>query len=1515
MPIDLNALSDGDAHNLLGGAPTAPVNPTAPAAQPAPQAPLGPQSIDINALSDEDTHALAAPPAMGPWEAAARLYGHQASFGLADPWIGKDSIAQAQTEHPYIDYAMMVPAAITQGVALGPVGAAAGRLGAAAEVAGPIARTIGKPLASAVEKGVGLFQPNLGAKTVGQAALTGSKVGASYSGATALGTDVTDPNKSWTDTAGDVASATGAGAATGFAMGAGAHGASRLLGAAANRIVPGWRQAFLEARAPGAQGARELERQAGYDKADIGKLVDQITPKPPMGSAMTREQAAHVSDRLMAGEAPDSISATTGFPRSEIDDIAAQHSDIENKYGGLNLLEMLKMGELEQNGRGEWQPKVVTTRNLDKTAQRYANIEGEGSNEAANAFAARKQQLSEATRNDVDRAFGSDQASRDAADVALQKQKGILDKGYSAIRNKGPVVNVQSFGNYTEVPAFQKALQYAAVTDAVRKGNGEMPGLHKWTRPDGTTATEGQQDLTPSNLLDIHHALVMQARSANAPGADPVEAATAGQLKSWFSGFVDNVFKKHQDLRTDYKAYKDVMEAQDRAQELGLNTTNRKAMDSMDWFTNQQNRFGKDIGDLQDEIARQQKFLDDTRARHNANAATSGNPINAAQKSAITRAQTRLDSAQNRLDLRQMQFQEFGRSWGESIVSQIEGATDPNASIRKLLTMQGQRRITTILGPEQGKQFIQALENKSMQTKLGNTLYGGSDTAFKLKGFEPGDAWGRMVMAFNPLHPRPLEALGAGKDLLSIAHRQRTADQVNKAFAKQGVQDVRPLANSLLKQQQVRSTLHPYVRNPTLGGIGDAGEVEREQTQGLVGRQTRGAYPPGDPRLTEGHARGGAVMKRKGLGRPHRASGGGILEDALANPHGWGESPSPYDPDQPELRGTGMGESRDPEATRPNDPLHEAYEQAAPMLLGEGLGKVAQGAGLGLKALGRGMSEAPVSSAIGMGGLGLTATASGAGDKAPPGAPSNEVMGPELQEQIDQLNARQKQLYDLQAKARGDMEGEEKGTKGGGAGKGKHYDTAQSTFADIGAEIARNEMKIADLQRRTTPEYKTERGKVNEAEQARQGILDTSRKGFEQDYPTAAKYWWTVPAALAATSVFGKGLGSTIADYGSKGRWWAAVNAANDTTLAPEARAQASILAREYAKDWPKPGIGSKIGSVAGPVGIGALEGGLAANAPQFYNFNLPQENPDHRAFEEYKKRLPAGVPEAAHADEMLDKTPWRNPTQKAAQDYFTDWSRDKPAPVLGATIEGAFEGAGGALAAKSALGPAGPFERQLPRAATRALPEPTPPPLSGGSLGKAPAIEGQPPTLGLGMAAPTALPKPEIAPSAAEAPSAPTAPVGTKGSSASPTESMAPPELPSAAKSAEPVAPESNASDYTPAKRTRARNGHIMTEWGWRHKPTGRWGNPSQSKAKIDQPEPGPVPELPGLADDPSSGLSGGDADAILSGASRNPKVRAALDAGDVQGAASLLGQDAGVSGHQLIPHVERWIKAGKFD
>src|SRR5262249_27704984 len=108
----------------------------------------------------------------------------------------------------------------------------------------------------------------------------------------------------------------------------------------------------------------------------------------------------------------------------------------------------------------------------------------------------------------------------------------------------------------------------------------------------------------------------------------------------------------------------------------------------------------------------------------------------------------------------------------------------------------------------------ESLYNKALQQRLGNTLYGGPDTAFKLQKRETMDALTNAVAGV--LHMRPKQVWDATHELVSSAYRTQRADRGNEVLAQQGVQNVGNIVRALIAQRQLSQTAHPYVRNPLL---------------------------------------------------------------------------------------------------------------------------------------------------------------------------------------------------------------------------------------------------------------------------------------------------------------------------------------------------------------------------------------------------------------------------------------------------------------------------------------------------------------------------------------------------------------------------------------------------------------------------------------------------------------------------------------------------------------------------
>jgi hypothetical protein len=710
-------------------------------------------------LSDEDmanAGAHAAP--MGTGEAAARLFYKHLTFGT-EPGADKELSKTAAAEHPYVDYGVMVPAMVAQTAALGPLAAA----GKGVQVAANAPKALQAVAATARGAGkaieVGLL-PNTEARTALTAARTGAKLGGNYSALEAAGSDLTDPTKSLTDTARDVAVSYGAGTVGGGVLGVAAHGAGRLVGAAANRTMPQLREAVEAARAPEAQGVRDIARHAKYDDADLVRLHDTLTKAQ--------------SDPALAA-----------------------------RYADLNVLEALKAGELKPTSAGELKPEVVTTRNLDDLAKHAANTEGRGQNLAQAAFASRKNEMSAKMQGDIDQFFGTANREGDAAAVTARRE--AVGKRYNKLRDSSKLVQVDELGRMQQVsPVFDKALRYAAENDAISN-----PGSQWGTLWSGGKLGQTVVTLSPSNMLDIHHALVMNAKPPIG-GATP-ESVMAGRLKSWFTKWADDNFAKHKGLREDYAQLRRVMDATEKGADLPLATGGRDHASLK--FLEQQ------MADL--------RKAEDAFTRKNARIAMAAQAGASARSLSTHKGQaTRLAQiVQNRQEV----LEEFRKAWGEAIKQGLaqRGDLGPSQMAKALTTQEGKRRILAVLGPEKGRAFIESLYNKDLQTRLGNTLYGGSDTAFKQQKRETLDALTNAASGI--LHMRPMAVWDATRELAQSAYRQKRADRVNELMSQQGVENVLPILKGVSAQDRLRRTGEPYVRNPLLrslpGPVGAVGNV------------------------------------------------------------------------------------------------------------------------------------------------------------------------------------------------------------------------------------------------------------------------------------------------------------------------------------------------------------------------------------------------------------------------------------------------------------------------------------------------------------------------------------------------------------------------------------------------------------------------------------------------------------------------------------------------------------------
>ncbi len=887
--IDIDSLTDTDLLHLAKGS-----GETAQAAAPS-GAPSGP--IDIDKMTDAQLKAFAGQghqTPMGTGEAAGRLFYKHLTFGT-EPGADRAKTEQAEREHPFLNVGTGAGAMLAQTAALGPL-AVAGKGVQGAGMLARGARGAGKALEYTM-------LPNAEARTALTTGRTAAKLTGNYSALETAGHDLTDPNKTLSDTAKDVGIAYGAGTALGFPLGVGAHGLSRAVGAGANRLFPALKEVGEAARAPGTQGARDIMDVAALDKY-----------KPADFEAL----------------------------KTALADPAQAH-----RYEGLNLVEALEARRLQEMPHtGELKPEQRYSPNLRAAEQDAAQTQGEGRHEAVTKYGTRKNEMSSKIQAEIDRLFGDPEAAAlqrqfgappeavtDAerlphlinrhlgsgnavADAeALAGQQAALSKRYNRLRSK-PLQQVDLGQGLQRIPVFQKAMDYAAQNDMIRMAEAGTDtawgkNIAPWSKGD-----LGQTVLTmsPENILDIHHSLVMSAKPRI--GADPQEAMMASRAKNVFSKWVDDQFKGHKELRNDYEAFKRSMEAQEQASKLPVNSggTDHPAMQ----FLNQaQQDHAASVKRLETVVGAYerafQKFQNGQRktapteaAVRNATAArdTRANVIDTFRKrwgDNVTEQLRQSDNPQALLDkmltptgqsrilavagpeegpkllnslltmqarnegksfglvaggndtgaeqffdrmVRQKQIEPvdaFIRAWGDKHkeILGAKGDAGVAAYVRSALTEEGKRRILKILGPEKGREMIEALYNKLQQTGLSQTLFGGPDTAYKLARNQKKDALMDAVYNLAPWHFHPFEALKNVRELGSAAYKQRRADQANRLFAQQGPEDVSRVIDSVLANERLRGAAHPYVRNPAVRLTGPAGAEAQQMLEEAYGQTKR----------------------------------------------------------------------------------------------------------------------------------------------------------------------------------------------------------------------------------------------------------------------------------------------------------------------------------------------------------------------------------------------------------------------------------------------------------------------------------------------------------------------------------------------------------------------------------------------------------------------------------------------------------------------------------------------------
>lgn len=573
-----------------------------------------------------------------------------------------------------------------------------------------------------LSKGAGLVRSALvpgEVSTLGQAAVQGTKIGGVYAGLSGAGhTDVKDD-----DTTTDVLARAGGnalkhgalGMALGAPLGVAGYGASKAVGAMLNRTMPELKDVAKAASSEDLQGISDVVRHAGYDGYGVEDFV-----------------------RL----------------RNALNDPTQAH-----RYADLNLIEALQTMPLKALTTGELKPGVAVSPNLRDMAQDFAATQGKGRQEAVEAFATRKNEMGAKIQGDLDelvhgpqgaalqRQFGTPGRTPDADmlpavidrhfksgtaeldEAALMAQKAALGKRYDRIRAK-PLQNIDSLGKMAQtIPEFDAALKYAAKNDMIRmaeEGNAGATWLNTWA---SGKIGENFGTLSPTNILDIHHALVMNAKPA-LTGPTP-ESMMAGKLKTWFSSWVDNQFKGHKELREDYALFKRAMEAKEMAQEFSL-TRGSADQPALKFLA----QAIKDVDAGAKALNGRLAAYDQAMAKYHAGQRKTP-PSMGDLKDGLARQEAR----QNVVDT-------YRKDLGEALKLEIARSGDAKKLVKEALTPEGQRRLMMALGEKEGTAFIGELmkiEARNMGMTLG--LNAGGQDHLALQFFDRAVRQGRTDVA------------------------------------------------------------------------------------------------------------------------------------------------------------------------------------------------------------------------------------------------------------------------------------------------------------------------------------------------------------------------------------------------------------------------------------------------------------------------------------------------------------------------------------------------------------------------------------------------------------------------------------------------------------------------------------------------------------------------------------------------------------------------------------------------
>lgn len=797
-------------------------------------------------------------PKVGMLETVGRAAADTGTFGLANGALDRKRLDAGRQQNPWSAFAGDALGVLGQGVALAaaPEVAVPAAYGATAARAGQVAN-------ATVRGAQAALLPNLEANTAGALARTGAKVGGMQGALHGAGDTATNPDKQLSDIPGAMATEGAIGAATGAVLAPAIHATVRGANGLYHRLLPGADQAAADFGNPAGAATSQIQRAMDYDGVTPAQMDARINVVPPPGSQIGANEARAIADQLAQGAAPADVAQATGHDIGHIGHIARQDADIRAQYDHLNALEAVKSGPVRPSTRLpqdvpvvapsgldqdtahvvadrlasgespaqvaqrmraqnvtrahvddianqpdalatrdrivnpqnvvarqtiEMRPEVRTATNLERVAKDAARMDGPGADVARDAFLTRKDNMGQNLADSLENVMGATDRTGDA--TAQTARKAAASEAYNQAADRAPSFNIPTFGGLERDPLFGKALQASAIED-FRPGE----GLHRWQAADGTAATDGQQGMGARQLIRINSFLDKAMRNAT----DPAEAYHAQRVKQYFQGFTDTLFADHPDLRGSWSHLMRLDEATEAGSKLPAAGGGRNH-DSMAFLER-----------AQQNVAETERAVRQETARYNA-------ANTRFQAGAIRNAPSRatLNAALEQTQQSASVLREFQAAFGENMAEAIHRAPNGNPTpiLNQLLTSEGKARLINILGRENATQAINYLYNMKLQTQLGNSLYGGSDTAYNAARMSRANS--AMNAGGSLVHGRFGDAAQHLVDAVSQQRIEARNNATNTLMSRQGVDDTRQVFGGLLQQRQQQQQIDPISRNPAL---------------------------------------------------------------------------------------------------------------------------------------------------------------------------------------------------------------------------------------------------------------------------------------------------------------------------------------------------------------------------------------------------------------------------------------------------------------------------------------------------------------------------------------------------------------------------------------------------------------------------------------------------------------------------------------------------------------------------